>query len=361
MRHDIAFWLGLLRFPKFGAVRMSKMMNAFPDMEQAFGASREALVAAGIEPFIADGFLAERPTIDPARELARAQAAGLRIVTRADGDYPPALLTLFDPPAVLFVRGRLPDPAATLLAVVGSRHATPYGLECTRGLCVPAARAGVGVVSGLAYGIDAAAHEAALEAGGYTLAVLGGGADEESVYPTAHRALASRIVGAGGAVLSEYLPGTASLKPHFPVRNRIIAGLCRATLVVEATEQSGSLITAKAALDAGRDVFAVPGPIASPLSSGPHALLKNGALCATSAADILEALALEPSAVSAPAYEPLDAEEARVWRALSASPRHVDELVDATGLPAPRVSSLLSRLELGGHARDAGGLYYVRA
>lgn len=362
MRDDLPFWLALLRFPKFGPVRMGKLAAAFPEMGRAFSASLTELTAAGIELRVAEAFLAERAAIDPARELARVREAGLRAVTRLDADYPPALLNLYDPPAVLFVRGTLPKAGQPLLAVVGSRHATNYGLECTRGLCIPVARAGVGIVSGLAYGIDAAAHEAALEAGGYTLAVLGGGVDEASIYPSQHRSLASRIAAAGGAVVSEYLPGTASLKPHFPIRNRIIAGLCRATLVVEATEQSGSLITAKAALEAGRDVFAVPGPIGSPLSSGPHSLLKTGALCATSPADILQALAMVPQPLPlAPAYQPTDPDEARLFQALSASPTHVDELVDATGLPAPRVSSLLSRLELDGHAKDAGGLHYVRA
>ena len=362
MREDLPYWLGLLRYPKFGPVRMARLQAAFPtNMRDAFSASMSVLMAAGIEPAVAEGFILERSSINPTKEFERVQAAGLRAITRLDEDYPKTLLTLYDPPAVLFVRGNLPVPDRRLLAVVGSRQATSYGLETTRLLTKPLAEAGVGIVSGLAYGIDAASHEAALEVGGYTMAVLGGGVDEASIYPSQHRALAARIVTSGGAVLSEYLPGTASLKYHFPIRNRIIAGLCAATLVVEAAEKSGSLITAREALESGRDVFAVPGPITSPLSNGPHALIRSGALCVTCANDMLEVLGLAPAPkICLPTFEPADADEAAVYKALSNAPQHIDDLVEATHLSAPKISSILTKLDLAGHAHDAGGLHFVK-
>ncbi len=363
MRPDLAYWLAFLRFPKFGPLRLARLAAGFPDMREAFLASAAALVAAGIEPHHADAFVQARETISPEGECALLKKYGLSAITRADAEYPQALLTIHDPPALLFVLGKLPPSEKPLLAVVGSRKATAYGYHALRTLVGPVASAGVGIVSGLAYGIDAAAHRLALEQGAYTLAVLGSGLDDDNLYPSQHRALASQIAAAGGAVISEYPPGTPSLPVHFPVRNRIIAGLCRATLVIEATEKSGSLITAKQALEGGRDVFAVPGPISSPLSSGPHSLIKNGALCATSAQDILEALSLAPP--SAPSSLPpppsfSNPDEAKLYQALSLSAQHIDDLVDATGLPSPFVSSTLSRLELDGHAKNLGGLHYVR-
>lgn len=363
MRHDLGYWIALTRFPKFGPIRLAKLANYFPSMKEAFEASVTEFTQAQIEPNVAEAFLSARATLDPVKELERLAREGLSAITMLDDAYPAALKTLHAPPAVLYIRGTLPSAARPHLAVVGSRHATAYGIDATKAIIGPLARSGVVIVSGLAYGIDAHAHMATLEAEGATIAVLGSGVDEASVYPSQHRTLASRIVAGGGAVLSEFPPGTPSLPQHFPIRNRVISGLSRATLVIEATEKSGSLITARAALEQGRDVFAVPGPIHSPLSSGPHNLIKMGAACVTSADDVLHALGLASAAapISAEAYHPENPDETALYNALNAQPQHADDLADSTGLPSPRVSSLLTLLEMKGAVRGVGGMCYVKA
>ncbi len=365
MRPDLPYWLALLRCTDFGPARMKRLADGFPSMREAFLASVADLVAAGIEPHVAEKFVALRGTLEPEREAERLRETGMRAITRLDDDYPASLATIHDPPPVLFVRGALPAAEQPCVAVVGSRHATPYGQEAVRELVGPLARAGVSIVSGLAYGIDAHAHRAALDAGGHTVAVPGSGVDAASIYPVGNRALADRILAAGGAVLSEFPPGTPVFPANFPRRNRVIAGLARLTLVIEAAAGSGSLITARFALEHGRDVGAVPGPFHAPLSSGCHRLIREGALCVTAPEDIFDALSLAPPPVSSqpalPIYQPADPDEAAVLTLLHPrEPLHVDDLVERAELPAARVSAVLSTLELAGAARAVGGLCYVR-
>ena len=245
------------------------------------------------------------------------------------------------------------------LAVVGSRRATRYAEQAVQELVEPIARAGVVIVSGLAFGVDALAHRAALNVGGITVAVLGGGVDERSIAPVSNRALAESILDRGGAILSEYPDGTESVHYHFPVRNRIIAGMSQGTLVVEAAVKSGSLITSKSAMEEGRDVFAVPGPITSELSQGPNNLLKMGARPVTSAEDILSVFGVLNGRVkSVPvANSPT---EAILLELLSREPAHVDDLVRKSGLPTPTVTSTLTLMEMNGSARHLGGMFYVR-
>lgn len=355
---DRPFWLALTAFRPFGAVRISRLARRFPTMERAFGASALELTEAGIEPEIASRFLQERIHIDPEELYRELEVHGVRLVTILDDIYPPLLKQIYDPPAVLFLRGALPDPARKHLAVVGSRKASRYGLRVTDELIEPVARAGVVIVSGLAYGIDATAHDAALRAGGATIAVLGSGVDQESIYPSRNRALASRILAQGGALLSEFPLHTPPLKQHFPFRNRIIAGLCHGTLVVEAAIKSGSLITARSAMDSNRDVYAVPGPIHSLLSEGPHELIKNGATPVTKPEDIF---GIEPMPEPVSAYQPANEEETLVWTRLSQTPLHADELVRSTQLPAPKLLSTLTLMEMKSAIRHEGGQFYTRA
>lgn len=354
---DRPFWVALAQFRPFGAVRMSRLARRFPTMERAFGASAVELVEAGIEPEIASRFLQERIHIDPEELYRELEVHDVRLVTIKDDIYSPLLKQIYDPPAILFVRGVLPDPNRKHLAVVGSRRASKYGLRVTDDLVEPVARAGVVIVSGLAYGIDATAHDAALRADGTTIAVLGSGVDPESIYPSRNRALASRILAQGGALISEFPLHTLPLKQHFPFRNRIIAGLCHGTLVVEATIKSGSLITARSAMDSNRDVFAVPGPITSPLSEGPHELIKNGATPVTKPEDIF---GIEPMPEPVNAYQPTNEEETLVWTRLSRTPLHVDELIRSTQLPTPKLMSTLTLMELKGAIRHEGGQFYTR-
>ena len=273
----------------------------------------------------------------------------IRSLSRAQ--LPPLLRAIHDPPARLYVRG---DPELEILArpaaaIVGARTCSPYGAQVARMLGRELAGAGVVVVSGLARGIDAEAHRGALDAGGTTVAVLGCGVDRD--YPAAHAELARRIGDSGGLVVSEYEPGVEPAPWRFPARNRIIAGLCVATVVVEARERSGALITADFALEEGRDVLAVPGEITSALSAGTNALLRLGAVPVTSAADVLEVFGLLPEQRSRPRVEGTAA------TVLEALPATMDELVQRTGLAAGQIAAALAELELSSLVVEGEGVF----
>jgi DNA processing protein len=279
----------------------------------------------------------------------------LTTLARSDPRYPPLLLQLHDPPKRLYVRGRaalLPKPA---VAVVGARSCSPYGAHIARGLARELAAAGVVVVSGLARGIDGEAHRGALAAGARTVAVLGCGIDRD--YPRSHADLARRIR-EHGAVVSEYPPGIEPAPWRFPARNRIIAALCLATVVVEARERSGALITADFALELGRDVFAVPGEITAALSAGTNDLLRQGAAPLLSARDVLAALGLEPEA---PAPPPVSPAAGAVLRLLGDGARDADALARRSGRPSAEVAAALVELELAGLVSGAEGVYRCRS
>ncbi len=326
-------------------------------MKDVFEASASSLLEAGIEPQIISRFLQERIHLNPERELSKLKEEGVEAITLADETYPSLLKTLYDPPAVLFIRGKLPSQELKHIAVVGSRKASGYGKDVTRTIVEPLARAGVVIVSGLAYGIDALAHQATLDVGGTTIAVLGSGIDTQSIYPSSNRALASQILAHNGAIVSEYPIGTLPLKSFFPIRNRIIAGISHGTLVIEAAIKSGSLITARAALEQGRDVYAVPGPIYSPLSEGPNNLIKMGAIPVTKPSDIYPVETDENTKT----YQPINEEEKTLFNVIEAIPRHCDELINLTKLSPSTVNHTLTILEMKGAIRHDGGQYYSRA
>jgi DNA processing protein len=303
--------------------------------------------------------------------LARMAERGYRLLVLGESDYPPLLAAIPDPPIALSVRGEILREDALGLSIVGSRRATPYGRDTARRLSMDLASFGLTIVSGLARGIDAAGHEGALEGSGRTLAVLGSGL--EQLYPPEHRKLADRIA-ERGAVLSEFDLDEPPQARNFPRRNRIITGLTLGTLVVEAAAKSGSLISARLALDQNREVFAVPGPVGSPGSEGVHALLRDGARLVTRAEDVLEELrdevreALRHRATgrrdeTAPTPAAFDAEE-RALVALLLS-RHdaldLDLILDELSLPVDRALAALARLEMTGRVtRLPGGLYHAR-
>jgi DNA processing protein len=277
-------------------------------------------------------------------------------IRRGDPGYPPLLRAIPDPPAALWTRGvagpeLLDAPTA---AVVGARSCSAYGRAVARMLGRELATAGVVVVSGMARGIDGEAHRGALDAHGRTVAVLGCGIDRD--YPAAHRGLAAAIVAAGGLIVSEYEPGVEPAPWRFPARNRIIAGLCSVTVVVEARARSGALITADFALEDGREVMVVPGEITSALSAGVNGLLRLGATPVTGTGDVLEALGIEPAA-HAEAAPRLSATAASVAARLADAPATPDELVRVTGLGASDVAAALVELELAGVAAADGGVY----
>lgn len=288
-------------------------------------------------------------------------AEQIRTIARNDAGYPPLLREIHDPPKRLFVRGTLPGAEALCFAVVGSRTPSHYGKQATPMVVEPLAAAGLVIVSGLAYGIDALAHEAALNAGGITTAVLGTGVDDASLYPQTHKKLAQRIVDAGGAVISEYPPGTPGQQGHFPARNRIIAGMSRGVLVVEAKEKSGALITADLATRENRDVFAMPGPITSPTSVGPNRLIRDGAKPVLEAADILDEYGVVQPTTHDQRPTTLTDDERRVLDALEQDALHVDALARSLDLPAAQLTSLLTTLELRGLIKNLGGGVYGRS
>lgn len=279
-----------------------------------------------------------------------------------DSGYPRLLGEINDPPATLFYKGTLPVESDITLAVVGTRAYTAYGKAATVHLVRELAAAGVVIVSGLARGIDGLAHRTALEVGGRTIAVIGSGLDRPSLYPREHWALAEEIIAAGGCVMSEYAPGTPSIPFHFPERNRIIAGLCRGTLVIEAPLKSGALITAYAALDYNREVLAVPQNIFERTAVGTNTLLRRGAHVVASVDDALTALGLEPNKKSkspiTAAY--LSDSENRVLSIITQAPLYIDKLGEKLALPSGELASLLTMLELKGFVQDVGNKTYIR-
>jgi len=304
-----------------------------------------------------------------AADLAWAEGAGRALIAAGDPRYPRRLLEIADPPALLYVVGDAEALGLPQIAIVGSRNPTPQGAENARALAAGLARAGLVVTSGLAWGIDAAAHRGALEAEGTTIAVAGAGPDV--VYPRVHRALAERIA-ASGARVTEYRPGTPPRRFHFPRRNRLIAGLALGVLVIEAGVRSGALITARLAAEHGREVLAVPGSIHNPLARGCHRLIRDGAKLVEGVADVLvevapglrqaleEEAGAAPAARGAPRARP-DAASRRVLAALGHDPATADRLAQRCSLTAAAVSSILSALELEGRVRALPGGRYVRA
>ncbi len=352
------YYLGFNLTPGIGPSRLARLIERCGSLEAAWQADPFEMAAAGLDGKTSAALLAARARLDLDAELARAARAGAALLTLDDAAYPALLREIPGAPPLLYVRGALTPADDWAVAVVGTRMPTAYGREAAHSIAGDLAAGGVSVVSGLALGVDTLAHEAALAAGGRTLAVLGSGVDLP--YPARNRRLAERIV-EQGALISDYPLGTAPVAANFPPRNRIISGLSRATLVVEAGEQSGALITVGFALDQGRDVFAVPGPIFARQSAGCNRLIRGGAGLARGAADLMADLDMTAASVQREvrAELPADPAEAAVLNLLTGEPRHIDELGREAGLPAHVAAATLALLELKGLARQPAPMYYV--
>ncbi|MES2403423.1 MAG: DNA-processing protein DprA [Pseudomonadota bacterium] len=356
---ELLAWLTLLRAPGLGGAGLRALLQR-AGSARAICRDARKLRAAGLEPAALE-WIVHPETARLDADLAWLAQPGHRLLHCDEVDFPPQLETIPQPPAALFAAG---DPAVLLapqIAIVGARSATAQGLANARDFARTLSRAGLTVTSGMADGIDGAAHTAALDAGGQTVAVVGTGPDV--VYPRKHRDLAARIV-QQGAIVSEFPPGTEARPDHFPRRNRLIAGLSLGTLVVEAGLQSGSLITARLAAEAGREVFALPGSIHNPLAKGCHRLIRDGARLVETAAEVIEALAPAAQAQGAGLRARLEAdgEEAdpgsdartqdpdyvKLLTTLGDVPASLDELADRTGLTPAALSSMLLLLELEG-------------
>ena len=357
-------WLRLRSVPGIGNLLFRRLVQRFGEPQAVFEAPREVLLAVeGITPrLVAALRKACRENHGCQREMDRALGMGCPIVTQNDPRYPALLLQIPDPPPYFYLFGETAAfPSA--VALVGSRNATDYGRTTTRRLSSDLVRQGIAVVSGLARGIDTAAHEGALDGGGKTVAVLGSGLDR--IYPAENRRLAGRIA-ASGAVVSEFPPEAGPDGHHFPIRNRIISGMCLGTMIAEATLRSGSLITARLAADQGREVFAVPGSIHSHKSTGTHTLIKQGAKLVEHAGDIIEELSpmlyaagQDDPSTPAPAAPVLTENEAEVRGVLSPYPIHIDEIGRRLSMDSARLGGLLLSLELKGQVRQLPGKFFV--
>ena len=357
---DVKFWVALSRLPNLGTVKFRLLEAHFRSLEDAWIAGLGELQAAGIDTKTARAIISHRGSISPDAEVEKLERAGIRAITWHDPMYAPRLTEISDPPPVLYLRGDILPEDERSVAIVGTRKATAYGREAASALSRDLARCGVTIVSGLARGIDAIAHRAAVEAGGRTIAVFGSGLD--IVYPSEHVRLAEEIK-AAGALVSEHPMGTRPEARHFPRRNRLISGITLGTLVVEAPERSGALLTVRHALEQNREVFCVPGSIFSPSSQGTNALIQEGAKLVLDHEDILEELNL--TAVSHQIEmrgitQPQDENEWLLLNHVTQEPTHIDDIRRLAQLPITVVSSTLSMMELKGMIKQVGSMHYVR-
>jgi len=357
-------WIALSRVKGLGCVSFKKLAAHFTDPTKAFFASVEELAAVPeLDRGVVNGLANFSQWKAASEELQQVKRAGVKIVPFTDSSYPARLRMIADPPPLLYVKGELSPQDEKAIAVVGSRSASEYGRRVARELCRGLASLGFTIVSGMARGIDGVAHETALNAQGRTIAALGSGVDR--AYPPEHDQLYRRIAETG-AVISELPIGTKPLAHHFPARNRLISGLSLGVVVVEATEKSGSLITASFALEQGREVFAVPGEVGSSRSRGAHRLIRQGAKLVETANDIIEEVApqllpqRDERAKETRELPDSASEGARkIFALLQERPLQIDEVIEGSGFASPRVSEILLELELQGYLKQLPGKRYV--
>ena len=358
MMDNKLYWVGFNHVRGIGPARLRLLLDAFGDVKSAWDAAPANLADAGLPAGVVEAVVDTRRQLSLEAVGERIARLGIQVLTWEDEAYPRRLAEIDNPPPVLYLRGELLPEDAWAAAIVGTRRMTAYGRQVTEELAGRLAAAGATVVSGLARGVDGVAHRAALDAGGRTLAVLGSGVDR--IYPPEHRRLADELI-QNGALISEYPPGAAPEAANFPPRNRIVAGLSKAVVVVEAGERSGALITATFAAEQGHEVFATPGGIYAPQSRGTNRLIQQGARPLLDPQDLLDELGLD----EVPAYRaarqalPGDAIQAQLYELLGKEPLHVDELRARAGLPIDQVSAALTMMELKGLVRPVGGMQYV--
>ncbi|MBN1304163.1 MAG: DNA-processing protein DprA [Anaerolineales bacterium] len=357
--NEKCYWIAFNKVKGIGAVRIRGLLDYFGDLTTAWQAAPHDLVSSGLSAKIVERLIAVRATLDLEDIWKKIDTHSVEVLTWNDREYPRRLKDISQPPPVLYVSGELKSEDDLAVAVVGTRQITPYGRQVTERLAAVLARHGVTVVSGLARGVDAAAHRAALKAGGRTIAVLGSGVDR--IYPPEHKKLAEQITH-NGAVVSDYALETPPDSTNFPPRNRIISGLSAAVVVVESGKTGGALITAEFAAEQGRDVFAVPGSILAPLSIGPNRLIQQGAFPLLDPNDLLDMLEINTLSKQRAVRSvlPADAVEARLYEVLSSEPLHIDDIRNQVELPIEKVSAALALMELKGLARQVGGMNYVR-
>ncbi len=370
-------WLALSQTPGVGAGRARKLLEHFGNVERLFAASLTELEACGLPAASAQSLALGKSLELAATEYDRVREMGASVVVRGDAEYPSPLLEIYDPPLLLYIKGNLEVLNSVGLAVVGTRHPTPYGIGMAERLSCDLAARGITIISGMARGIDTAAHRGALNAHGRTLAVWGTGIDE--VYPKENRKLSEQILASGGAIISEFPLGTFPAEQNFPLRNRIISGLSVGVLVVEGGEFSGTRITARCALEQGREVFAVPGNVTNKQSWSPNTLIKQGAALIATWEDVWEELPADTRLALTPPEQPASEEggsaslfqaadlapaEKRVLALLRADePTHIDLIIERlrSHLSSAEIFTALFELELASRIRQLPGKYYVRS
>jgi len=358
VRDPRQYWVAFSLVRGIGAVRFQAILNYFGDPQIAWGAPTEALRDAGLSDKIIENLVSTRDQVDLDKIWDQIEATGISVLIQQDENYPKRLKELDQPPPLIYTQGEIIPDDEWSVAIVGTRRVTAYGRQVAEDIAGSLARNGLTIISGLARGVDSIAHQAALNAGGRTIAVLGSGLDR--IYPPENRRLAEQIK-ASGALISEYSPSTPPEASNFPQRNRLISGLSLAVIVVEAGIKSGALITANFAADQGREVFAVPGNITSPGSMGTNRLISNGAHPMLGADQVLEILELGLVAEhrSARVALPSDALEAQLFETLGGEPLHIDEITNRTEIPVEKVTATLALMELKGMVRQVGGMQYI--
>ena len=357
---DRKYLTALTSYTAFGPARIKLFTQYFGSVRNAWEAPKSKLVEIGLRQELTEKFMRYRDSFDFKEYFNSLESLNIDFVTITDKDYPENLKDLEDAPQVLYIRGKLSKNDVNAVAIVGSRKMTSYGREVTEKLSGGLANVGITIVSGLAFGVDLAAHKAALEAGGRCIAVLASGVD--TITPRSNEWLGLKIIKSGGAIISEFPPGIEAQKHFFPYRNRIISGLSKAVIVIEGRIKSGTIHTAKHAADQGRTVFAVPGQITSPMSEVSHYLIKNGAKMVTSVTDILEDMDLQLK-VDKDAIEkvmPSDELEVKLMEILANEPLHLDEVVRIMGLKVSEISGKLTFMELKGLVKNLGGGVYKK-
>lgn len=360
--NNIQYLLALHSIDGLGPIRLKAVLDYFKDPKLAWEAKPEELLKIGIFQKTIDLLLEKRKNLDPQKYMEDIQKKGIKWITIFDEDYPKLLSQIYDPPLVLYYKGSLDGLSKKCIAVVGTRKMTGYGRTVCEQFVKGLVQFNLTIVSGLARGVDAKAHEVTVLEGGQTIAVLGGGINE--IYPPENKELAKKIINGRGAIISEFPPDYPSIPGNFPARNRIISGLSLATLVIEAAEDSGSLITAREALEQGREVFAIPGPITSSLSKGPINLIKDGAHAVYEVGEILEELGIFQSKNSngkSQSYDNLSEEEKKVLEILQNESLHIDEIGRILNFESAKISALLLKMEIVGLVTNLGSGTYCRS
>lgn len=358
MDDEKRFWVAFNYVKGIGPVRFQSLLDVFGSPEVAWNASIDELQKTGLSNKVVENLLQVRSQISIDKIWNDILKKGIKVLTWMDSEYPRRLKDINQPPPVIYVKGQLIEEDDWAVAIVGTRRMTGYGRMVAEDTAQILALNGITVVSGLARGIDSIAHKAAIESGGRTLAVLGNGVDR--IYPPENRSLGAQII-ENGALLSNYPPGTPPESSNFPPRNRIISGLCRAVVIVEAGKRSGALITAQYAAEQGRDVFAVPGNINAAQSIGSNRLIRDGAFPLLSPVDILDVLNLSQVSEFHEARRtmPVDPQEDLLLNVIGTQPMHIDEITHLADLPADQVAASLTMMELKGLVRQVGRMNYI--